>query len=220
MPGMKKSCARPVYRAMPAPSAMPSTPDTACVNGSRATSRHPASSTDGTSAASTDRGTSWVNAHTTENTVMGRIDSASPRGPPIVACSENCSAMACRSPPGSCSRGAGRSGVSSGMRLRHQFVSGVEDGALAVVLGDHALDAQPAPGLDAGDVPAPEPDDVEAAGAVVQLGLQGGDAGAGAQRHRPEGAADGRGPAQRQGGDRRAARPGREHLLVLGVPLV
>src|SRR5690348_8742871 len=154
---------------MPAPRAMPSTPETVCVRGSRATSRQPASSTDGTSAAITERGTSCVNAQTTENTVIGRIDSARPRGPPIVAWSENCSAMACLKPAGSCSRGTGRDGASSGMRLRHQLVSGVEDGALAVALGHHALDPQPAPGLDARDVPAPEPDHVEAAGAVVQL---------------------------------------------------
>src|SRR5215212_10140227 len=148
---------------MPAPRAMPRTPDRACVSGSRAAIRQIVRTTDGTSAASTDRGTSCVNAQTIENTVIGRIDSASPRGPPMAACSENCSAMACLSPAGRSSRGAGAVGASSGMRLRYQLVSGVEDGALAVVLGDHAVDAKPATRLDAGDVPPAEPDDVEAA---------------------------------------------------------
>src|SRR3954471_6895152 len=204
---------------MPAPSAMPRTPETACVRGSRATIRQSARTTDGTSAASTDRGTSWVNAQTIENTVIGRIDSASPRGPPMTACTENCSAMACLKPAGS-SRGAGRVLWSSGMRLRHQLVSGVEDGAMAVVLTDHAMDAQPATGFDAGDVPPAEPDDVEAAGAVVELGLQRRDPGPGPQGHRPQGAADRGGAAQGQGGDRRAAGPDRQHLLLLGVHLV
>lgn len=49
----------------------------------------------------------------------------------------------------------------------YQLVAGVEDCAAAVGLGEHPVDAQSPAGFDAGDVPAAEPDDVEAAGAVV-----------------------------------------------------
>ena len=86
---------------------MPSSPETACVSGSRATSRQTVKTTDGTRAASTLRGTSWVKAQTTEKTDIGRIDSANPRLPPITACSVNCSATASARPAA-----AGAGGVS------------------------------------------------------------------------------------------------------------
>src|SRR3954469_24079009 len=212
MPGTKKSCARPVNSAMPAPSAMPSSPDTACVSGSRATSRQTVKTTDGTRAASTLRGTSWVKAQTTEKTDIGRIDSANPRLPPITACSVNCSATASARPP---RRGA----AGSAMRAGYQLVARVEHRALPLGLGHHAVDAQPPSGLDAGDVPPAQPDHVEAAAAVVQLGLERGDAGTRAQGHRAERAADGRLPARREHGDRAPARLRGQLELLLGVHL-
>src|SRR5919199_6317153 len=173
---------------------MPRTPETAWVSGSRATSRHTANTTVGTRAARTDRGTSELKAQTTEKTVIGRMDSTSPRGPPIAACRENCSATACRKPIGawlgSASGASAPCARCSGMRLRHQLVARVEARALALGLGHHPADPQPPARLDARDVPPAEPDDVEAAGAVVELGLEGGHPGAGSQRHRTQGAAD------------------------------
>src|SRR3954452_3633623 len=217
MPGTKKSWARPVNSARPAPSPMPSRPPTAWVTGSRLTSRQIVKTAAGTRAASTDLCTSCVKAQTTEKTAIGRIDSARPRGPPITDCSESWSAIACPRP--SCAAGP-RARSSSGMRLRHELVTRVEHGAMPLRLGDHAVDPQPPAGFDAGDVPAPEPHDVQAPAAVVQLRLERGHPGPGAQRDGAERAADGGLPAGGEHGDRGSAGPGREFLLVFGVDLV
>src|SRR4051794_7408468 len=178
MPGTKKSWARPVNSARPAPSPIPSRPPRAWVTGSRATSRQIVKTAAGTRAASTDLCTSCVKAQTTENTVIGTIDSARPRGPPITDCSESCSATACPRP--SCAAGP-RARSPSGMRLRNELVARVEHGALSFRLGDHAVDTKSPAGLDPGDVPSAQPDDVQAPAAVVQLRLQGGHPGPGAQ---------------------------------------
>src|SRR3954447_21082350 len=111
--------------------------------------------------------------------MIGTTDSISPRTPPTDCSKENCSATAAARPRPD----------ASVMAPRYQLVPGVEHGAVPLRLGDHPVHADPPAGLDAGDLPAAEPDHVEAPAAVVQLRLQCRDAGPWPQRHRPLGAA-------------------------------
>src|SRR5450830_292391 len=198
-PHAKKFCASPVRQAHTTPIGTPSTPENAWVAAVRCTSRTTTAARASPADAISDGVSRCVATKTTTNTRPGSADSTSPRAPPIASVKENSSPAIIRTPRAPASGATGPTGstgsgcVSSTSSLTgsgSQLVARVEDGRAARDVADEPVHAQAPPGIDAGDRTTTEPDQVEGAAAVVELGLERGHPLAWAQRDGPQHAGD------------------------------
>src|SRR6478735_10113408 len=209
------------------PMPTPRSPENAWVTGVRCTSRTITATTAAAAAAISAGARLWPDAmNTTTNSRPGATDSTTPRTPPTASAAENCSAVSARIPRRPPSSGgttssrasSGRSGSLTG--TRPQLVARVEHGAPAVDQAHEALDLQAPARGDAGDLAPAQPDQVQRAAAVVELGLERGHAVSRAQRDRPDDARDARTRAVRQLVDGRAPDgPVRVGALLVGLDL-
>src|SRR3954453_12539390 len=125
---------------------------------------------------------------TPTNTTAGSPLSTSPRLPPSCSTSagpSGCSPEMVRSSSTGSAASPGASGTGGA-----QLVGRVVDGRPAVLVRQPAAGDERAAGLDAADPPAPQPDQRDGAGAVVQLRLERRHAGARPQHHRAQLAGD------------------------------